>query len=98
MAEAQPKPPKHQCDGNCLPNCKHGLQRDTRRDSKRKPFGLKTTSQYRDSRGNLGKAHSWTSWYRTEKQRDEAYRTETNKGNHGWLTITEIRTFEKLER
>ncbi len=75
-----------------------GLKRDTRRDTKRKRFGLKITRQWMDSQGCLGKSWSWTTWYATAEQRDEALRTESAKGQHTWHWKTEVKSFEKLER
>jgi hypothetical protein len=93
MAESRDAKRRKKPDGD--PS--HGLKRDTRRDT-RKRFGLKITTQYKSNQGFLTKAHSWTKWYETADQRDEALRTEKAKGSHGWGSMQEIRSFETVER
>lgn len=80
-----------------------GLKRDGRRDDKRRRFGVKVTLRFKQRNSDTpGKPFSYTRWYSTAKQREQAIESERKNCRKlhldGGRGFEETKTFELLER
>jgi hypothetical protein len=79
-----------------------GLKRDSRRDGRRR-FGVEVTLTFKlRATWSTGKPFSYTRWYHTAKQREQAIESETRNcrklHTDDGRGFEEVKTFKLLER